>query len=188
MKMTGHLWPYRGILPTVHESAFVAPGTHVIGDVHVGAQASLWFNCVVRGDVHSIRIGARSNVQDGSVVHVTGGRFGTFIGEDVLIGHQCMIHGCRIENEAFVGMGATVMDGCVIEPGGMLGAGSLLAPGRIIKPGQLWLGRPARHVRDLTPEEVEANRTSVRHYVNLAAAYRAVEDRAEPVSPPTPLP
>jgi carbonic anhydrase/acetyltransferase-like protein (isoleucine patch superfamily) len=123
--------------------------------------------------VHIIRIGARSNVQDGSVVHVTGGRFGTFIGDDVLIGHQCMIHGCRIENEAFIGMGSTVMDGSVIERGGMLGAGSLLAPGKTIKSGQLWLGRPARHLRDLTPEEVEANRVSVLYYVKLAAEYRA---------------
>jgi carbonic anhydrase/acetyltransferase-like protein (isoleucine patch superfamily) len=172
MRMTGTLWPYRGILPTLHESAFVAPGTHVIGDVQVGESASIWFNCVVRGDVHIIRIGARSNVQDGSIVHVTGGRFGTFIGDDVLIGHQCVIHGCRIENEAFIGMGSTVMDGCVIERGGMLGAGSLLPPGKTLKSGQLWVGRPARYVRKLTPEEVEANRVSVTHYVKLAAEYR----------------
>jgi gamma-carbonic anhydrase len=171
--MTGNVWPYRGILPTIHESAFVAPGTHVIGDVEIGEGASIWFNCVVRGDVHLIRIGARSNVQDGSVVHVTGGRFGTSIGDDVLIGHQCTIHGCRIENEAFIGMGSTVMDGCVIERGGMLGAGSLLAPGKTIRSGQLWLGRPARYLRDLTPAEVEANRVSVLHYVKLAAEYRA---------------
>jgi carbonic anhydrase/acetyltransferase-like protein (isoleucine patch superfamily) len=174
MKMIGSLWPYRGILPSLHESVFIAPGTHVIGDVRIAERASIWFNCVVRGDVHSIRIGARSNVQDGSVVHVTGGRFGTFIGDDVLIGHQCVIHGCRIENEAFVGMSSTVMDGCVIERGGMLGAGSLLPPGKIIRPGQLWLGRPARYVRDLTAEEVETNRFSVVHYVNLAAEYREV--------------
>jgi gamma-carbonic anhydrase len=173
MKMTGNLWPYRGVLPTHHESVFIAPGTHVIGDVHIGEGASIWFNCVVRGDVHIIRIGARSNVQDGSVVHVTGGRFGTFIGDDVLIGHQCTIHGCRIENEAFIGMGSTVMDGCVIERGAMLGAGSLLAPDKTIRSGQLWLGRPARYLRDLTPEELESNRASVLHYVNLAAEYRA---------------
>jgi carbonic anhydrase/acetyltransferase-like protein (isoleucine patch superfamily) len=173
MSVIGNVWPYRGTQPSIHQSAFVAPGTHVIGDVQIGEKASIWFNCVVRGDVHVIRIGARSNVQDGSIVHVTGGQFGTFIGDDVLIGHLCVIHGCRIENEAFVGLSSTVMDGCVIERGGMLGAGSLLPPGKVIKSGQLWVGRPARYVRDLTAAEVEANRASVVHYVNLAAEYRA---------------
>ena len=170
--MTGHLWPYRGILPAIHENAFIAPGTHVIGDVQIGESASLWFNCVARGDVNSIRIGSRTNVQDGSVIHVTGGRFGTFIGNDVLIGHQCLIHGCRLEDESFVGMGAVVMDGCVIERGAMLGAGSLLTPGKIVKSGQLWFGRPARFLRDLEPEEIEANRQAVVHYVKLAHEYR----------------
>jgi len=171
--MTGHLWPYRGILPSLHETVFIAPGTHVIGDVQIGEGTSIWFNCVVRGDVNSVRIGARTNVQDGSIVHVTGGRFGTVIGDGVLVGHQCIIHGCRLEDESFIGMGSTVMDGCVIERSAMLGAGSLLSPGRIIKARQLWLGRPARYVRDLTLEEVEANRQSVSHYVKLAAEYRA---------------
>ena len=170
--MTGHLWPYRGILPAVHESAFIAPGTHVIGDVQIGEGASLWFNCVARGDVNSIRIGSRTNVQDGTIVHVTGGRFGTFIGDDVLIGHQCIIHGCRLESESFVGMGAVVMDGCVIEHGAMLGAGSLLSPCKIVKSRQLWLGRPARYVRDLSAEELAANRQAVVHYAKLAHEYR----------------
>ena len=172
MRATGTLWPFRGVLPTIHETAFVAPGTQVIGDVTLGAGSSLWFNCVARGDVDVIRIGARSNIQDGSIVHVTGGRFGTFVGDDVLVGHQCIIHGCRLENESFVGMGSTVMDGCVIEQGAMLGAGSLLSPGKIIKAGQLWLGRPARYVRDLTPAELASNREAVLHYVHLAAEYR----------------
>jgi carbonic anhydrase/acetyltransferase-like protein (isoleucine patch superfamily) len=172
MTMTGHLWPYHGIRPTVHETAFIAPGTHVIGDVHIGEGSSLWFNCVARGDVNEIRIGARTNIQDGSIVHVTGGRFGTFIGNDVLVGHQCLIHGCRLEDESFVGMGAIVMDGCVIERGAMLGAGSLLSPGKVLKSGQLWVGRPARYVRDLTAEEVEANRQAAAHYATLAVEYR----------------
>jgi gamma-carbonic anhydrase len=172
MTMTGHLWPYRGIRPTLHESAFIAPGTHVIGDVHIGEGTSLWFNCVARGDVNSIRIGGRTNIQDGSIVHVSGGHFATSIGNDVLIGHQCIIHGCRLEDESFVGMGATVMDGCVIEPRAMLGAGSLLAPGKVVKSGQLWLGRPARYVRELTTEEMVANREAVVHYAKLAEEYR----------------
>ena len=173
MTTTGQLWPYRGIRPTLHESVFIAPGTHVIGDVHIGEGASLWFNCVARGDVNSIRIGARTNIQDGTIVHVTGGRFATSIGNDVLIGHQCIVHGCRLEDESFVGMGATVMDGCVIERAGMLGAGSLLSPGKTVKSGQLWVGRPARYVRELTAEEVVANRQAVVHYMKLAQEYRA---------------
>jgi carbonic anhydrase/acetyltransferase-like protein (isoleucine patch superfamily) len=172
MTMTGHLWPYRGILPAIHATAFIAPGTHVIGDVQIGENSSLWFNCVARGDVHSVRIGARSNVQDGSVIHVTGGRFGTLIGNDVLVGHGCIVHGCRLEDESFVGMGAVVMDGCIIERGGMLGAGSLLPPGKIVKSGELWFGRPARFLRELSREEIEGNRQAVVHYVKLAQEYR----------------
>ena len=172
MTMTGHLWPYRGIRPTLHDSVFIAPGTHVIGDVHIAEGSSLWFNCVARGDVNSIRIGARTNLQDGTIVHVSGGRFATSIGSDVLIGHQCIIHGCRLEDESFIGMGAVVMDGCAIERGAMLGAGSLLSPGKIVKPRQLWLGRPARYVRDLTAEEIDSNRQAAIHYAKLAQEYR----------------
>jgi carbonic anhydrase/acetyltransferase-like protein (isoleucine patch superfamily) len=172
MKNSRALWPFRGVLPAIHETAFVAPGTQVIGDVTMGAGSSLWFNCVARGDVHAIQIGARSNIQDGSIVHVTGGRYGTWVGDDVLVGHLCIIHGCRLENESFIGMGSTVMDGCVVEQGAMLGAGSLLSPGKIIKAGQLWLGRPARYVRDLTLQELASNREAVAHYVKLAEEYR----------------
>ena len=170
--MTGHLWPYRGIRPTVHDSVFIAPGTHVIGDVHIAEGSSLWFNCVARGDVNSIRIGARTNIQDGTIVHVSGGRFATSIGNDVLIGHQCIIHGCRLEDESFIGMGATVMDGCVVESRAMLGAGSLLSPGKVVKSGQLWIGRPARYVRDLTAEEITSNLQAAVHYAKLAQEYR----------------
>ncbi len=170
--MTGHLWPYRGIRPTLHGSVYIAPGSHVIGDVQIAEGASLWFNCVVRGDVNSIRIGARTNIQDGTIVHVSGGRFATSIGNDVLVGHQCVIHGCRLEDESFVGMGATVMDGCVLERRAMLGAGSLLPPGKVVKAGQLWVGRPARYVRDLTSQEIEANLQAVVHYAKLAEEYR----------------
>ncbi|HEU4624305.1 MAG TPA: gamma carbonic anhydrase family protein [Steroidobacteraceae bacterium] len=171
MSIAGQVWPYCGVVPQIDATAFIAPGTHVIGDVRIGAEASIWFNCVVRGDVHSIEIGSRTNLQDGTIVHVTGGRWGTFIGDDVLVGHQCLLHGCRIENESFIGMDATVMDGCVLERGAMLGAGSLLPPGKIIESGELWVGRPARYVRRLTAAEIDANRASVAHYVQLAKEY-----------------
>src|SRR6185503_18180143 len=141
----------------------VEPEARPFRDVHIAEGSSLWFNCVARGDVNSIRIGARTNIQDGTIVHVSGGRFATSIGSDVLIGHQCIIHGCRLEDESFIGMGATVMDGCVVERRAMLGAGSLLAPGKVVKSGQLWIGRPARYVRELTPEEIASNFAAAGH-------------------------
>jgi carbonic anhydrase/acetyltransferase-like protein (isoleucine patch superfamily) len=163
-----------GRAPSIDPTAFVAPGAVLIGDVEIGPQASVWYNCVLRGDGNTIRVGARSNIQDGSVVHVDPpgpGRpeagFPALIGADVLIGHMAMIHGCLLHDRAFVGLGAIVMDGCEIEGGGMLAAGAMLTPGRRIPAGQLWAGRPARYVRDLSPEELAGHRLGVDHYVAL---------------------
>jgi gamma-carbonic anhydrase len=172
------LLPFGGKAPRVDPAAFVAPGSRLIGDVEIGPEASIWYNCVLRGDVNRIRVGARSNLQDGSVVHVDSPRPGsaglpTIIGEDVLIGHMAMIHGCILRDRAFVGLGAIVMDGCEIEGGGMLAAGALLAPGRRIPAGQLWAGRPAKFVRDLGPEEVAGQQLGVAHYVALAKLHAA---------------
>lgn len=159
-------------LPQVAASAFIAAGAQIIGDVSIGEAASIWFNCVLRGDVERITIGARSNIQDGSVVHVTTARWPTEIHDDVLVGHLAMLHGCVVESHGFVGLGAIVMDGCVIESGGMLAAGALLAPGKRIGPGELWAGRPAALLRMLTPEERSRNRAGCAHYVELARQYR----------------
>jgi len=164
---------FGGISPTIDPSAFVAPGARVIGDVHIGEGASLWYNVVVRGDVNHIRIGARTNIQDGSVVHVSTATHPTIIGDDVLIGHLAMVHGCTLHDRAFVGLGAIVMDGCVIESDGMLAAGSMLTPGKRIPSGQLWSGRPARYMRDLTPEEIAGHRKGVAGYVETAQAHHA---------------
>ncbi|MGI4879878.1 MAG: gamma carbonic anhydrase family protein [Janthinobacterium lividum] len=164
---------FGGIVPAIAANAFVAAGAQVIGDVHVGAEASVWFNCVLRGDVGRIDVGPRTNIQDGSVIHVTTDRFATVIGSDCLIGHVAIIHGCTLEDHSFVGLGAIVMDGCVVETGAMLAAGGLLTPGKRIPRGQLWAGRPARYVRDLSPAETAANRAGVAGYVELARAYRA---------------
>ncbi|PTQ09815.1 gamma carbonic anhydrase family protein [Sphingomonas oleivorans] len=169
----GDILPFRGILPSVPESVFVAPGTRLIGDVTIGEDASIWYNCVLRGDVESIRIGARTNIQDGTVVHVTTARHSTEIGADCLVGHLAMLHGCKLHDRAFVGMGAIVMDASEIEADGMLAAGALLTPGKRIGAGQMWAGRPARYVRDLSPEEIEANRRNVAAYVALAKEHRA---------------
>jgi carbonic anhydrase/acetyltransferase-like protein (isoleucine patch superfamily) len=168
---------FAGKTPRIDASAFVAPGARLIGDVEIGPEASIWYNCVLRGDVNSITVGARTNIQDGSVIHVDSPKAGdarghpTIIGEDVLIGHLAMVHGCILHDRAFVGLGAIVMDGCEIESEAMLAAGAMLTPGKRIPAGQLWAGRPAKYVRDLSPEELAGQRDGVAHYVALARAH-----------------
>ncbi len=166
------LHPFNGQMPRLAPGAWVAPGAQVIGDVEIGAGASIWYNVVVRGDVMPIRIGARSNIQDGSVVHVTRKLAATSIGDDVLVGHMALIHGCKLMDRSFVGLGAIVMDACVIEPEGMLGAGALLSPGKRIGPRELWLGRPAKFVRLLDDAEVARNAAGAAGYVELAKLHR----------------
>ncbi|TFU05650.1 gamma carbonic anhydrase family protein [Polymorphobacter arshaanensis] len=163
---------FNGVAPDIAADAFVASGARIIGHVTIGARASIWYNCVVRGDVGAITIGARTNIQDGSVVHVTGGKFNTVIGEDCLIGHLAMIHGCTLEDHSFVGLGAIVMDGCVIEADAMLAAGALLTPGKRIPAGQLWAGRPAVYLRDLKPDDIARNRAGAAGYVELAQRHK----------------
>jgi len=162
------LHSFNGVMPTIMPSAYVAPGAQVIGNVTLGPDASVWYNCVMRADVAPIVVGARSNIQDGSVVHVTRSTDGTFIGEDCLIGHLAMVHGCELHNHSFVGLGAIVMDGCIIERDAMLAAGGLLTPGKWIPRGQLWAGRPAVYVRDLTDRDIARNRAGAAGYVELA--------------------
>jgi len=171
--VSGLILPFRNVMPRIAPGAFLANTATVIGDVEIGPEASIWFGTVLRGDVHSIRVGARSNIQDNSVVHVTEARFSTTIGADVLIGHGCIIHGCTLEDGAFVGMGSTVLDGARVEAGGMLGAGSLLTPGKVVKAGELWTGRPAKPLRPLSDLDRQAIRDGVAHYVALAKTYLA---------------
>ncbi len=175
--------PFENMAPTIPATAFVAPGACVIGDVVLGEGASVWYNCVLRGDVNGIRVGARSNIQDGSVVHVTTRRHRTIIGDDCLIGHLAMIHGCRLHDRSFVGLGAIVMDGCEIESGGMLAAGAMLTPGKRIGAGEMWAGRPARLVRMLTPEEVARHAEGVAGYVDLARRHARAISRAAKAPP-----
>lgn len=167
--------PFDGRAPRIDPSAFVAPGAVLIGDVEIGPEASVWYNVVLRGDMNRIRIGARSNIQDGSVVHVDPARpggpddgFPALIGEEVLIGHLAMVHGCTLHDRAFVGLGAIVMDGCVIESDAMLAAGAMLTQGKRIPAGQLWAGRPAKYVRDLGADDIERMHEGVAHYAALA--------------------
>ncbi|HZG08026.1 MAG TPA: gamma carbonic anhydrase family protein [Allosphingosinicella sp.] len=168
---------FGGKTPRIDPSAFVAPGARLIGDIEIGAEASIWYNCVLRGDVNLISIGARTNIQDGSVIHVDSPKPGndagnpTVIGEEVLVGHLAMVHGCILHDRAFVGLGAIVMDGCEIEGGAMLAAGAMLTPGKRIPAGQLWAGRPAKYVRDLSEGELAGQRAGIAHYVALARAH-----------------
>jgi gamma-carbonic anhydrase len=189
--MTGPLiLPYRNVLPRIHETAFIAPTACIIGDVEIGAHANIWFNVVIRGDDAPIRIGAGANIQDGTVVHVSydgfaenadgsgggkgaGERIPTIIGEDVAIGHMALLHGCRLEPGAFIGMKAMVMDRAVVESGAMVAAGSLVAPRKVVKAGELWSGSPARFSRTLKPGEQEYMRWVPAHYRRLAEEYRA---------------
>ena len=170
---------FNGHTPRVADSAFIAPGTRLIGDVEIGEQSSIWYNCVLRGDVNRIRIGARTNIQDGTVIHVDSPKPGseaglpTIIGDDVLIGHMVMLHGSTLHDRAFVGLGSIVMDGCTIESDGMLAAGAMLTPGKTIRSGELWMGRPAKKLRDMSQEEIAANRMGAAHYVHLAAGHKA---------------
>lgn len=169
--------PFGGKTPRIHESAFIAPGAVVIGDVEIGPQASIWYNVVIRADINFIRIGARSNVQDGSVIHVEtdygDGGHPAIIGDDVLIGHMAIVHGCTLENRAFVGMGAIVMDGCVIEGDAMLAAGAMLTPGKRLPARQLWSGRPAKYMRDLTDEAIADMQRGVTGYVHEGPLHKA---------------
>lgn len=165
--------PYRGTEPRIAPDAFIAPGAVVIGDVEIGPGAGIWFGCVLRGDVSPIRIGARTNVQDGTVVHVSRGDGPTLIGDDVTIGHMALLHACVLEDRSFVGMKACVMDKAVVESDAMVAAGALLTPDKRVPRGQLWAGSPARFVRQLTDEEHAQHRKLAEGYVALGVEYRA---------------
>jgi carbonic anhydrase/acetyltransferase-like protein (isoleucine patch superfamily) len=171
--VTGPLYTLDGIAPRVAPDAFIAPTAAIIGDVEIGAGSSVWFHCVLRGDTNLIRVGRRTNIQDGTIVHVNAGDFSTTIGDDVTIGHAAIIHACTLHDRAFVAMGATVLDGAVIEEGGVLAAGGLLPPGKRIGRFELWQGSPAKLVRVLGEEErARKFAGTAPHYAELAARFR----------------
>ena len=168
----GIIMPYKGVFPRIAADVFVAPGAAIVGDVEIAEGASVWFQCVLRGDVSSIRVGANSNLQDGTVVHVSHREGGeTDIGEDVTVGHRALIHACTLESRSFIGMGAIVMDRCVVESEGMLAAGALLPPGKRLPTRQLWAGRPAQFMRELSDEEIRYNHRTAARYRELAREY-----------------
>lgn len=168
-----HVLPYRGRWPRIDPSAWIAPGATVVGDVEIGRDSSVWYGCVLRGDVHGIRIGARTNVQDGSVLHVTKDRFPCVVGEEVTIGHRAVVHGCRIGDGALVGIGAIALDGAELGALAWLGAGALLAPGAAVATRTLALGTPAKSARALGDAELAAQRERTLEYVRTASRHRA---------------
>jgi carbonic anhydrase/acetyltransferase-like protein (isoleucine patch superfamily) len=165
-----------GVAPELHGSSFVAPGAVVIGRVSIGVESSIWYGAVLRGDEEEIRIGDRSNIQDGVVVHTTCGQGPTIIGSDVTIGHRAVLHGCRIGDGAMIGIGAIVLDGAVVEPGAIVAAGAVVAPGKVVRSGTLWAGCPARELRAIKPAELAFLRGNPAHYAGQAARHRTLLD------------
>lgn len=163
---------YRGIVPKIASSCFVDPSAQVIGDVVIGERSSVWPLVTIRADVHHIRIGEESNVQDNSVLHVEGPNFPLIIGDRVTVGHQACLHGCTIEDDALIGIGAIVLNGARIGKGSIVAAGSLVPEGKQIPPGVLAMGVPAKVIRPVTPEEAERFRVNAQHYVEARAIYR----------------
>lgn len=166
-------------MPHIDRACFVAPNATIIGDVHIEAGSSVWFSCVLRGDVNSIRVGRDTNIQDGSVLHVGDPPYDLRIGNEVLIGHLAMIHGCTIEDGAFIGMTTLVLDGAVVEAGAVVAAGSLVAPRQRVTAGKLWAGRPARPLRELTDRDLAMRARGAAHYVELGREYRSAASPAE---------
>jgi gamma-carbonic anhydrase len=164
---------YKGISPQVAETAFVAEGAQVIGDVHIGEHSSVWFNCVLRGDCYYIRIGDSTNIQDGTIVHVTQGRFPTIIGNRVTVGHSVVLHGCTVEDRCLIGIGAIVLDDVTIGEESFIAAGSLITPGTAIPPRSLVMGAPAKVRREVTVEEVLRIDEHWQHYVEYKNQYLA---------------
>lgn len=168
--------PYKGIYPKIHPTALIMPGATVIGDVEIGEYSSIWPGVVVRGDVNYIRIGKRTNIQDGTVIHVTrpqiAGENGmTIIGDNITIGHKCMLHACTLESECFIGMGSTIIDGATVKTGGMVAAGAVVTYRKEVPAGQIWAGNPAKFMREMKQAEKDFILQSAQNYVNDANDY-----------------
>jgi carbonic anhydrase/acetyltransferase-like protein (isoleucine patch superfamily) len=162
---------YKGITPKLDDSVFRVGSAEIIGDVEIGAKSSVWFHVVIRGDVNFIRIGERTNIQDGSVVHVTHKKHPTWIGDDVTIGHNVILHGCKIGNRCLIGMGAIIMDAVEIEDDVMVAAGALVTPGTQIPSGTLFAGSPAKYKRHLSDSEIVDLKQSAQNYLNNVKSY-----------------
>ncbi|MBE0550772.1 MAG: gamma carbonic anhydrase family protein [Ignavibacterium sp.] len=158
------LFPYLELFPEIHPSVFLASGVKIVGDVKIGENSSVWYNCVIRGDVHYVKIGEMTNIQDCSMLHVTNGRYPLYIGSKVTIGHSVKLHGCTLQDLCLIGIGSIILDGAVVETNSMVAAGSVVKPNFIVPSGKLVAGVPARIVRDLTDEEISDFERSALRY------------------------
>lgn len=165
--------PYKGVLPRIGERVFLAENASIIGDVEIGDDSSIWYGTVVRGDVHYIRIGQRTNIQDNCVVHVTNGVWPTTVGDDVSIGHGVIVHGCTIARGCLIGMGSILLDGCVIGEEALIGAGAVVPEGMEVPPRSLVLGVPGKVRRELTEAELDRVRKNSRYYLEYKETYRS---------------
>lgn len=166
--------PYGGFAPRLGRDVFVAPNATLIGDVELGDEASVWFGCVLRGDIGSIRVGARTNVQDLACMHLTDGVSVTVIGADVTIGHGAILHGCTVGDRCLIGMGSIILDNAVVGEGSVVAAGALVPPRMVVPPRSLVRGSPAKVVREVTEEEGRLGIVGAEHYVEHAKRYRAM--------------
>jgi len=171
MKHSLPILPYRGIMPTVHPSAFIAQSAAVIGDTHVGEESGIFYGCVVRGDVNEIRIGKRTNIQDLTMIHCAELGQGCYLGDDITVGHSAVLHACKVEDRALIGIQACVMDDAIVEQGAMVAAGSLVTPGKIVKANEVWAGSPAKKLRDINDKDLGFLEVNRKRYMRLAAEY-----------------
>ena len=177
--MSGLIVPVKGFTPKVASSAYIAPNATLIGEVEIAANASIWFGCILRGDGPGIRVGENSNLQDGTVVHVAARGLTATIGNNVTVGHLALLHACEVQDDAFIGMNATVLDAAVVESGAMVAAGAVVTPRKIVRKGELWAGNPAQKLRDITEKDLEMFSRVVGHYIQLGNAHRLANQKVD---------
>lgn len=168
LELDRKIYPYENLYPKLDTSVFLADGVRIVGDVEIGEYSSVWYNSVIRGDVHYVKIGKMTNVQDLSMLHVTNGKFPLNIGDKVTIGHSVKLHGCTVQNLCLIGIGAIVLDGAIVEENSMVAAGSVVKPGFVVPSGKLVAGVPAKIIRDLTKEEIAELEASAIRYKEYA--------------------
>jgi len=169
---SGSIITYKGITPKIHPSVFICEGVRIVGDVEIGEDSSIWYNSVIRGDVHYIRIGKRVNIQDLCMLHVTNGKYALNIEDEVSLAHSAVVHGCTLKKGCLVGMGAKVLDNAVVGEGSLIAAGAVIRENSIVPPGVLMAGVPAKIVRELSPAEIERVSSTAGNYVKYVKQYR----------------